>query len=538
MVKRNLKATRPGPIAATVWALLLVAVLPVPARAESPRPEAADAGKDVPIAVSHITDNLDFTLKILAYGLDTELADEVLLEGDVTDFPLSRLEVDVRPDIRLTLDRLTASIKPRFDVWRQDVEKDGVKETETESDFYVNEWLIRPAISDTLFISYSRENLQWGPSYMLSPSNPFNSNNGRNNPKQEVPGMDYVTLLWAPTMDWTVSLIANVDNGRRDAPWNADEVYHRGLAGAEAKHAEARQEIEEEIDEALDLAAETRKKAIRRIKNSYRKAVRRLKERRHLRPGDPPFPIDKRIMKKLRSARDNFIGVADDQYRNSVDIIERLRIDAEAEAEAEYQEAVQMIDETTRDLRDFRPTYAMKVDWLSFRKYLSLIFSHREGDDYRLGSYAKWDATDAIVLYGEGSVSDDGDTDFLAGISYTLNWGPILFAEYYYNESGESYLPLGELLPPFGTIDVRDELLRRNYALFQLVEGETFDSFDLALRWIANLDDNSDRLITQVMWDLNDYFELFFISGFDFGKPEDEFSLFDYSVSGGVEFSF
>ncbi len=64
-------------------------------------------------------------------------------------------------------------------------------------------------------MSYGRENLQWGPSFLYSPSNPFFSDNGRINPRQEVAGMDFVRLVWLPGPAWTVSLIANRDKGRQ-----------------------------------------------------------------------------------------------------------------------------------------------------------------------------------------------------------------------------------------------------------------------------------------------------------------------------------
>jgi hypothetical protein len=94
----------------------------------------------------------------------------------------------------------------------------GILENESESDddLFVNEWLARFGLSDTLFISYGRENLQWGPSYLLSPSNPFNQDNGRDNPYLEVPGMDYVRLVWIPSTAWSASLMVNTDEGRVD----------------------------------------------------------------------------------------------------------------------------------------------------------------------------------------------------------------------------------------------------------------------------------------------------------------------------------
>ena len=79
---------------------------------------------------------------------------------------------------------------------------------------YVNEWLVRLKARDNLFVSYGRENLQWGPSFLFSPSNPFFQDNGRSNPFLEVPGMDFARVVWIPHSLWTASFIVNMDEGR------------------------------------------------------------------------------------------------------------------------------------------------------------------------------------------------------------------------------------------------------------------------------------------------------------------------------------
>ena len=56
--------------------------------------------------------------------------------------------------------------------------------------------------------------MQWGPSFLYSPSNPFFFDNGRSNPYMEVAGMDFARLVVVPHMLWTASFIANTDQGR------------------------------------------------------------------------------------------------------------------------------------------------------------------------------------------------------------------------------------------------------------------------------------------------------------------------------------
>ncbi|MGA1792273.1 MAG: hypothetical protein ACMUIM_12360 [bacterium] len=128
---------------------------------------------------------------------------------------IGRLEF--RPDVAFNHKDITFTMKPRLEVERQ-VWKEGSREDDEESDYnaFINEWLLRLSLDDRFFISYGRENLQWGPAYLFSPSNPFFRDNGRSNPKKEVPGMDFVRAVWLPAVDWTISFIANVDEGRQD----------------------------------------------------------------------------------------------------------------------------------------------------------------------------------------------------------------------------------------------------------------------------------------------------------------------------------
>lgn len=132
------------------------------------------------------------------------------------ELPRYSLVSDFRPDFAFSHSWLNLQIKPRLNLtW--DRCEDGLcdGEEKTDKDSYVNEWLIRIEPLDSLFFSYGRENLQWGPSFLLSPSNPFYTSNGRNNPKMEVPGADYGRVVWAPNMRWTGSFIVNTDEGRQ-----------------------------------------------------------------------------------------------------------------------------------------------------------------------------------------------------------------------------------------------------------------------------------------------------------------------------------
>src|SRR5271157_3425617 len=123
-------------------------------------------------------------------------------------------DAEMRPDLRLSLDALELSAKPRgrhdYSVWEDGVPKG---QSSGDDDSYVNEWLARLKVRENLFVSYGQENLQWGPSFLFSPSNPFFQDNGRRNPYLEVPGMDFGRLVWIPAAAWTGSFIANTGEG-------------------------------------------------------------------------------------------------------------------------------------------------------------------------------------------------------------------------------------------------------------------------------------------------------------------------------------
>ncbi len=129
--------------------------------------------------------------------------------------PRYQTELDVRPDFDLNYRQFEFGIKPRFEATWSKVE-DGIDagSDTTVDTAYINEWIARYRVTDQLLVSYGRENLQWGPSQLLSPSNPFNENNGKNNPAIEQPGLDYARLVAIPNASWTISLIANTGVGR------------------------------------------------------------------------------------------------------------------------------------------------------------------------------------------------------------------------------------------------------------------------------------------------------------------------------------
>jgi hypothetical protein len=170
-------------------------------------------------------------LRILTYGIAQELANTSQNpKNNFLQRPQYIANMEIRPDIGFVNERfIEVSVKPRakldFQIWKEDGVRDG--DTKRHDDWYINEWFVRLKPLGTLYFSYGRENLQWGPSFLLSPSNPFFKDNGRSNPYMEVQGMDFGRLVYIPHNLWTISLMVNTDEGRNmlSANDNFKETY-------------------------------------------------------------------------------------------------------------------------------------------------------------------------------------------------------------------------------------------------------------------------------------------------------------------------
>jgi hypothetical protein len=157
-------------------------------------------------------------INILAFGIAQDPKESRLNPQNFLGLPHYQAVLNPRPDFNLDFRQLELGFKPRFLLnWQRWEEGVFAGEEKTNKQFYVNEWFARYRLSDQLFASYGRENLQWGPSVILSSSNPFNQENGRNNPRVEVAGLDYARAVWIPSAAWAASFIANTDEGRLDS---------------------------------------------------------------------------------------------------------------------------------------------------------------------------------------------------------------------------------------------------------------------------------------------------------------------------------
>ena len=405
-----------------------------------------------------IEEGFSYTFRTFGYGRAIEPSDSTQNpDNDLLNIPGYSLNLDLRPDMSLNFRRLTLVAKPRLDLKWERWEKGGHEgDTDTDDDWYINEWLASLNLINGLFVSYGRENIQWGPSSLISPSNPFFSYNGQANPKAEIPGKDFARLIWVANSSWTASFLANLGRGRAISPY------------------------------------------------------------------------------------------------------------------------------------DFKRTYALKLDYTGYQKYLSLIGSYQEDNRCRLGAFGGWWVSDAMLLYAEGSVSqgtnalypekdnaapfgiqmspakdDDNSPEGLitVGGSYTLKSGATFTLEYFFNspgynddEAGLYYDLRGRAAEAFyspeprhsvsqmtlmQTLDPGLRFLRRNYLTFQYYQIEIRDVLNLILRYTYNVDDSSSRLIPIIEYDIGDHFQVFLVGDQRFGSKDSEFrSLIDYSYMLGVEFTF
>jgi hypothetical protein len=169
-------------------------------------------------------------IRALAFFTVTEPADAPRNPDNcILNFPRYSGTLQFRPDLELDVNPLTLVLQPRaqlqWERWTQGSKED---EERFSDEAYVHQWLARLSLSDAVYVSYGRENIQWGPAWLYSPSNPFYLDNGKANPKSEVACMDFARAVWVPSLALSVSLIENQDAGRAEFN-NLEFVRRYGL---------------------------------------------------------------------------------------------------------------------------------------------------------------------------------------------------------------------------------------------------------------------------------------------------------------------
>ncbi len=370
----------------------------------------------------------DSRINILGFGIAQSVKDDSRLNPEnVLQIPRRQAELDFRPDFNLHLRQFEFGLKPRFKYARSEVDFGaGASSTDTTHHFFINEGFVRYRVTDTLLANYGRENLQWGPSSLLSPSNPFNANNGKNNPYLELGGTDYARLVAIPNSALTVSLIANTRAGRLE-------------------------------------------------QNPFQSPA--------------------------------------------------------------FQDA------------PFQKNYAAKLDYTGDGHYFSVIASHRQQDRNRLGFFGGWNASDALLLYTEGSAAKKAndappntknDYQVLVGGAYTLEVGPTITLEYFHNNNGCVLTRIDQCLAQQTVaLDPRHPLLRRRYAMLQYVDTKIGGNMNLVVRLVRNIDDSSNQIIANLEYELGQHWQLYFVPTLYKGGRDSEFgSLLRRSAFLGASYTF
>ncbi len=118
-------------------------------------------------------------------------------------------ELDVRPDFFWEQPSISAVFKPRFIAayrWWEDGATKG--KTDSPGRAFVNEWRVQAKPFSTLFLSFGKEKLLWGPSFLASPSNILFRDTEKINPKTEVEGKYLAKLVSVPNNSITVNVIS------------------------------------------------------------------------------------------------------------------------------------------------------------------------------------------------------------------------------------------------------------------------------------------------------------------------------------------
>jgi hypothetical protein len=121
-------------------------------------------------------------------------------------------ELDLRPDFFLDTPYINGVFKPRFTAaykWWEDGVPDGTRGSASRG--FVNEWRVQGKATPMLFLSFGKEKMLWGPSFLASPSNILFADIEKINPKAEVEGKYLAKVIAAPDTTGTLSVISETE---------------------------------------------------------------------------------------------------------------------------------------------------------------------------------------------------------------------------------------------------------------------------------------------------------------------------------------
>ncbi len=215
--------------------------------------------------------------------------------------------------------------------------------------------------------------------------------------------------------------------------------------------------------------------------------------------------------------------------------------------------------------RDWHPSQALKVEYVGYEANGGVLVHGGPDHKTSVRAYGRWTASDALLVYAEGSLQKGTDVLYptegppplgltlddtrssdpailpftVVGASYTMELGPTFTLEYAYN--GEGYdegeadrlfdlahgagalVEAGLLEPDPDGPAPGLRLLRRHYLFGQYLHSEIADRFTVLLRWTQNLNDLSGLGTAFLEWNASDRWRLFSFTAYGSGGNRDEF---------------
>jgi hypothetical protein len=139
--------------------------------------------------------------------------------------PRYTAQLELRPDLLYDAEYVNVMFKPRFTSehqwWR-----DGVPagETDAHTRVFVNEWRVQAKPHDSFFLSFGKEKLLWGPSFLASPSNILFKDTEKLDPKTEVEGAYLARAMYLPTPALSLIAISETQDDATTAQAKEDPV--------------------------------------------------------------------------------------------------------------------------------------------------------------------------------------------------------------------------------------------------------------------------------------------------------------------------
>lgn len=493
--RRHTRKRTPSALRGTIllWGILLLWIPPLAFGGEADIEEKTS----VYVSFTDLRDHFTSYIKWISYDIFPQPSPSSLNPANkLFNIPSNYLTSEIRADFSLNMDKMFLVFKPRVNVvWERWKEGPKADQDQTETDSLIYEWLVRYYLSSDLIASYGRQNLQWGPAYLLSPSNPFIQNNGQSNPKREVPGMDFVTLLWVIDPSWSISTLINTAQGGNKSAFTLD-VSNLHLIGKRSFPDMGRFPFGEGDvrDQLIDLLG---------LDTSFE-------------PGYA-VKVDFTGFKKYFSVIGSFKEY--DRARlggyGGITVSDAMLLYAETSytlgSEALYPVALHRFPEQ------------------------SILMKSKDASSEPIG----------MTLVGGTYTLENGMTFVLEGIYNGEGYGDE-DAERYYRlrkQAADLYdVPyIGDLakLVLYQAANTRLRLLRRHYLMAQAYQNQIYDTLNLALRFTYNIDDGSSQLIPIVEYEIGDHIQAFLVGQYNMGSIDSEFrTLFDHSVMIGVQYTF